>query len=153
MVKDNNTWFICFAPYETPKVAAAILVQGGYSGGSTSAPVAKRVIEQSIAVMDGSYKVDLATIAKLTEAKGNFTPLEAISYGDKSNVPQRHPEDDAEVIDDDPPEPIAKGKAVPLTQASLTEAPTLESQGSVNAPRAKVVDDEDEQYKTKRGVH
>jgi penicillin-binding protein 2 len=146
-IKDNNTWFICFAPYDTPKVAAAVMVQGGLSGGSTSAPVAKRIIEQSIAVMDGSYKVDLATIAKVTEVKGNFNLLEAISYGNEPNVPLR-PEDDTDVGDDAPPDPelVLKPRAVPLPTAAPNEAPTLESQGAVTPPKARIV--EESQYKT-----
>ena len=145
-VKDNNTWFICFAPYETPKVACSIMIQGGLSGGSTSAPVAKRVVEQSIAVMDGTFKVDLATIAKNTEAKGHFNSLDAISYGNSPNVPKLA-EDDAEVTDDEPPpEKIYQGKAVPNPVPVPIEAPTLESQGNVTAPKARVVDGP--QYKT-----
>lgn len=36
----NNTWFICFGPYEKPEFAVAVLIEDGKSGGSTAAPVA-----------------------------------------------------------------------------------------------------------------
>ncbi len=139
-VRDDNTWFMCFAPYDSPKVAAVILVQGGKSGGSTSAPIAKRVVEQTIAILDGSYKIDLATIAKLTEAKGHFKLIDAVSYGNGPNVPKSTPEDDADIPDDEPPEHIIRPKAIPLPVAVPAEAPTLENQGNVAAPKARIVD-------------
>lgn len=45
-IKDNHTWFVGFAPYENPKIAFAVMIQGGFSGGGTAAPVAKRLVEQ-----------------------------------------------------------------------------------------------------------
>ncbi len=83
-VADNHAWFIGFAPYKNPTLAFAILVQGGKSGGSTCAPIAQRIIEQSLALpADGSGKVKPSevhqghfkavddTSAKLTAAPGN----------------------------------------------------------------------------------
>jgi penicillin-binding protein 2 len=40
----KNTWFICFAPFETPKIAIAILVEKGISGGESAAPIAKKIM-------------------------------------------------------------------------------------------------------------
>jgi cell division protein FtsI/penicillin-binding protein 2/beta-lactamase regulating signal transducer with metallopeptidase domain len=44
-VRDNHTWFVGFAPYDQPKIAFAVMIQGGFSGGGTAAPVAKRMVE------------------------------------------------------------------------------------------------------------
>ena len=41
----NTTWFISFAPYEHPKYAVVVAVEDGASGGTTCAPVAKKIYE------------------------------------------------------------------------------------------------------------
>ncbi|MCB1224871.1 MAG: penicillin-binding protein 2 [Verrucomicrobiales bacterium] len=76
--KDNHTWFITFAPYETPKLAICVLVQGGKSGGGCAGPVAKRIMEQSLA-LDNGYQVALAPVE---ESKGHMNQIEAVSYED-----------------------------------------------------------------------
>jgi penicillin-binding protein 2 len=76
--KDNHTWFISFAPYDKPKYAICVLLQGGKSGGGCAAPVAKRVLSQSLA-LDQGYQV---AIAAMPEVLGNFNPTEAVVYAD-----------------------------------------------------------------------
>jgi penicillin-binding protein 2 len=39
-------WFICFAPAQNPKVAMAILVEHGRSGGESAAPVAAQILSR-----------------------------------------------------------------------------------------------------------
>jgi penicillin-binding protein 2 len=39
-VVDHTTWFISFAPYEQPKYAVVVMVEGGSSGGGDCAPIA-----------------------------------------------------------------------------------------------------------------
>jgi cell division protein FtsI/penicillin-binding protein 2 len=57
-VDDNHVWFIGFAPYDKPTLALAILKQGGKSGGSDCAPIAKRIVEETLALpADGSGEV------------------------------------------------------------------------------------------------
>jgi len=46
IVKDNKTWFISFAPFDKPKYALVVMVEGGVSGGATSAPVAGQIWNQ-----------------------------------------------------------------------------------------------------------
>lgn len=54
-VEDNHAWFIGFAPFDKPTLAFAILKQGGRSGGSDCAPIAKRIVEEALALpADGS---------------------------------------------------------------------------------------------------
>ncbi len=40
----KRTWFIAFAPYESPEVALAVLFEEGASGGHTAAPVAGQIL-------------------------------------------------------------------------------------------------------------
>ncbi|MEN6645119.1 MAG: penicillin-binding protein 2 [Armatimonadia bacterium] len=39
-----HAWFVCFAPYEKPKYAIAVFVSEGEHGGSTAAPVARKIL-------------------------------------------------------------------------------------------------------------
>ncbi|HSI63532.1 MAG TPA: penicillin-binding protein 2 [Candidatus Saccharimonadia bacterium] len=75
-VKDNHTLFITFAPYVNPKFACCILVQGGKGGGVSAAPIAKRIMEQALALETG-YTVPLAAVR---EVEGNFNPVEVVSF-------------------------------------------------------------------------
>lgn len=140
-VKDNHTWFICFAPYDAPKFAAAILIQGGLSGGSTAAPVAKRVIEQCVALDDGTYRLDPNNFGRLAEAKGSFAPIKEVKYANDVSVPDQN-DVDAEAGVDAPQEdePVRKVKAVPTTIPVPTEAPSIQAEGSVVVPKARTLE-------------
>ena len=43
--KDHG-WFVAYAPVDNPKIAVAVVVEHGGHGGSTAAPIAKKVIEE-----------------------------------------------------------------------------------------------------------
>jgi beta-lactamase regulating signal transducer with metallopeptidase domain/membrane peptidoglycan carboxypeptidase len=54
-VESNHGWFIGFAPYDKPTLAFAILKQGAKSGGGDCGPIAKRIVEEALALpADGS---------------------------------------------------------------------------------------------------
>jgi penicillin-binding protein 2 len=42
---DDHAWFVAFAPAEDPKIVVSVLIEHGGHGGSTAAPIAKKVIE------------------------------------------------------------------------------------------------------------
>jgi penicillin-binding protein 2 len=42
----DHAWFVAFAPYEKPEIAIAVLVEHGGHGGSTAAPIAKKVFKK-----------------------------------------------------------------------------------------------------------
>jgi len=57
-VADKNAWFMGFAPFDQPTLAFAILKQGGKSGGGDCGPIAKRIVEEALALpADGSGEV------------------------------------------------------------------------------------------------
>ncbi len=57
-VADNHGWFIGFAPYDKPTLAFAVLKSGAKSGGGDCGPVAKRIVEETLALpTDGSGEV------------------------------------------------------------------------------------------------
>ncbi len=43
-----HAWFIAFAPAKAPKIAIAVLVENGGTGGSRAAPLARQVIEEAL---------------------------------------------------------------------------------------------------------
>lgn len=46
----HHAWFVCYAPVRAPEIAVAVLVEHGGGGGSTAAPVAKKVLEAYFAL-------------------------------------------------------------------------------------------------------
>jgi penicillin-binding protein 2 len=76
-IKDNHTWFICFAPYAAPKYAICVFVQGAKSGGGVSAPVAEKILEESLALEKGLYDPGLKW---LEPAVGSFAQIEQVDY-------------------------------------------------------------------------
>ncbi len=42
--RPSDAWFTCFAPFEDPKIALAVVVEEGGHGGETSAPIAKELL-------------------------------------------------------------------------------------------------------------
>ncbi len=78
VVKDNHTWFIAFAPYDDPKYAVCVLVQGAKSGGGVAGPVAARILDEAMALEAGELEVKLEPIEP---AVGNFVQIDGIDFG------------------------------------------------------------------------
>jgi penicillin-binding protein 2 len=95
--KDNHTWFIAFAPYDNPKIALAVLVQGAKAGGQVPAPIAAKLIEEILA-LDKGYDPGLKP---LDPAVGNFKFVETIDFKD-NNVPAELTGNDEETSDNEP---------------------------------------------------
>ena len=81
-VKDNHVWFICFAPYKEPKYAVCVMIQGAKSGGGVAAPVAQKILSESLA-LDGGYK---PTIAKMSPIVGSLTQISEILLKDEGGI-------------------------------------------------------------------
>jgi penicillin-binding protein 2 len=95
--KDNHTWFICFAPYDNPKYAMAVLIQGAKAGGQVPAPLAAKMMEEILA-LDKGYDPEVKT---LDPAIGNFKFVESINFKD-TNVPAQFSSTDQETSDHAP---------------------------------------------------
>ena len=68
-VEDDHGWFIGFAPFENPQIAFAIVKQGAKTGGGDCGPIARRIVEETLALpADGSGEV------KQVEEKGVAVP-------------------------------------------------------------------------------
>ncbi len=81
-IKDNHTWFISFAPYQKPKYAICVFIQGAKGGGVTAGPLAAHIMEQALALDDGKLAIN---VKPLTPAKGSFAFINNIAY--VNNVP------------------------------------------------------------------
>ncbi len=85
--KDTIAWFACFAPYDNPKYAIAVMVQGGAHGGSVAAPIATRILERTLAMDEGRYDAQVAWLAPAHHSNP-FEMIEAIDFkGAGPNVP------------------------------------------------------------------
>src|SRR6201998_935543 len=95
--KDNHTWFLAFAPYDNPKIALAVLVQGAQAGGQVPAPIAAKLIEEILALDKGFDPGE----TPLDPAIGNFNFVETINFKD-SGVPAQFAPNDEETADTHP---------------------------------------------------
>jgi penicillin-binding protein 2 len=77
--KDYIAWFACFAPYDKPKYVIVVAVQSGKHGGSVAAPVAAHILEQCVAMEQGSYKVELTALTPARSAHP-FAAIDALDY-------------------------------------------------------------------------
>jgi penicillin-binding protein 2 len=74
--KDNHTWFLAFTPYDHPKIALAVMIEGGKSGGGVAAPMAAEIIKQVLA-LDNGYDPSLK---RLDPAIGNYKLVDSVSF-------------------------------------------------------------------------
>jgi len=44
-VVDLTTWFVSFAPFDSPRYAMVVMIESGGSGGGTCAPIARKIYE------------------------------------------------------------------------------------------------------------
>jgi penicillin-binding protein 2 len=128
-VQDNNTLFIAFAPYQKPKYAICVLIQGGKSGGGVPAPVAAKILDEAFALDRGDLKVQ---VAALEPAVGNFKFIESIDFN--RDIPAAA--NDQETVDT-----VATATANVSDVARNAEAPSIrdepDNEGRVEQPKEK----------------
>jgi penicillin-binding protein 2 len=82
--KEDIAWFACFAPYDHPKYVVVAMVQGGKHGGSVAGPVAHHVLEQILAMDQGTYSPQLVAL-KPADNPHPFNEIAALpDYSDKA---------------------------------------------------------------------
>jgi penicillin-binding protein 2 len=52
----DHSWFIAFAPADTPRIAVAVLQENGGAGASAAAPIARKVLDSYLLGPDGKLK-------------------------------------------------------------------------------------------------
>ncbi|PYJ10994.1 MAG: penicillin-binding protein 2 [Verrucomicrobia bacterium] len=93
--KDTIAWFACFAPYDQPKYAIAVMVQGGEHGGSVAAPIATRILSRALAMDEGTYDAQVAWLAPAHKAN----PFQMIAAVDFKDTNPKLTTDDEENLD------------------------------------------------------
>ena len=68
--KQDMAWFSCYAPYEEPRFALALCLEEGGSGGTTGSPIAARIMDAAIQILDGSLNEEL-TVLSATEVNSS----------------------------------------------------------------------------------
>lgn len=124
-LKEDHTWFISFAPYENPRFACCVLVQNGKSGGGVAAPVARRVLEQCLAIEKGLLPMP---VVPMPPADGHFNKIEAVAYADAA-VPVAPDTDDDGDTGADNPTRVTSDDATPRKRAK----PNITRQSSGNS--------------------
>ena len=81
-VKDNHVWFMCFAPYKEPRFAICVMIQGAKSGGGVAAPVAQKILTESLA-LEGGYN---PRITWMDPVAGNLTQIAEISLKEEGGL-------------------------------------------------------------------
>lgn len=108
---DNHTWFIAFAPYEKPRYAVCVMVNGGASGGGVAAPIAAKILAETFKIEEGEqYEV-----AELEPAKGSFRFVSSVDFG--RSVPA--------ALADAPPGERTQTAAASGTASARAAAPTV----------------------------
>jgi penicillin-binding protein 2 len=132
--KDTIAWFACFAPYDQPKYAIAVMVQGGEHGGSVAAPIATRILSRTLAMDEGTYDAQVAWLAPAHKSNP-FQMIAAVAFkdsnpnltaGDEENL-DGSTNSDMAVAGADPdvePEADANGKVAGQKRVRPTPAPT-----------------------------
>ena len=120
---DTIAWFSCFAPFENPRYAVCVMVNGGEHGGSVAAPIAARIIDECVAMEQGTFIPQLAAL-KPANKPNPFQMVAAVNY--KEAAPGLAKNDDEEKLD-----------------ASANESPQVKKSGA----KPDIRDDADAQGK------
>jgi penicillin-binding protein 2 len=134
--KDNHTWFIGFAPFDKPKLAVCVLVQGGNAGGTCAAPVAKRITERILMLQSGQYEIDPSGIRNVKEAKGHFKYIDAVTYSDENPADIEPVQDD---VDSDESE-AREVEVAPAKPKNTSAEPTFRTETDSQIQRARVIE-------------
>jgi penicillin-binding protein 2 len=82
--KDNVAWFVCFAPYDQPKYAIAVMVQGASGhGGAVAAPIAARILSRALAMDEGTFDAQVAWLAPARKPNP-FQMIAAVDFKDSN---------------------------------------------------------------------
>jgi penicillin-binding protein 2 len=61
--REHITWFVSFAPFESPRYALAVVIEGGSSGAITCAPIAHDIYEGILKRERGTVKPQSSLVA------------------------------------------------------------------------------------------
>lgn len=125
---DNRVWFIAFAPYENPRYAVVVMVEGAKSGGGVAAPIVGKILEETFELDDAEEPFLLAA---LEPAVGNTRFVDSVNFGRAIPAATSADTEVVDTVEQPDPARIARAVAAP----SIREAP--DEQGRVQKPEAE----------------
>lgn len=115
---DNHTWFVTFAPFDKPRYAVCVMVNGGASGGGVAAPIASKILAEAFKIEEGEEH----KVAAVEPAKGSFRFVSSVDFG--RDIPA--------ALADAPPAEAVPGDATAGAQAAApTVRPSADAEGTV----------------------
>jgi len=136
--KSNNSWVICFGPFDKPKYAVCVLVQNGGSGGKVCGPLAQ-LIMRGLFAQDEGLKLPLKP---QTAVLGNTNRIEEILIPKDDPLAALSPdEDEAAGETGDEVENLDMPQAPPAAEPVIPTpviTPEIDEDGTV-IPRAQPV--------------
>jgi penicillin-binding protein 2 len=65
-----HAWFVCYAPFDSPKVAIAVVVENGEHGSSAAGPIAREMVKTYLRRVTNGQKVAGENIHVVTGGRG-----------------------------------------------------------------------------------
>ncbi len=128
---DTIAWFVCFAPFDNPKYAIAVMVNGGEHGGSVAGPIAGRILEETFAMERGTYTPELAWL----EPAHKDDAFQMIAAVDFKGAPAGGSADDQETLHSDTEEKSSKTRRSGEPKPDIR--PEADAQGRVKQREQK----------------
>jgi penicillin-binding protein 2 len=141
--KEHIGWFCSFAPFDHPKFVVVAMVQGGEHGGGVAAPIAAHIMDQCLALDQGTYQVKLEPLAP-AHSDHPFQAINALTdYKDASPVLAANADEESPNAQDS----SAQSPQMERSSAKPDIRPEADSQGRVipRAQRAQQAKDRAEQ--------
>ena len=82
-IKTHNAWTVAFAPFDQPRYAVVVVVQGGKSGGSVAGPLVHLIL-RGLFAQEGGLKLPLNPMGTYA---GNFDLIDRITLPDSDLLP------------------------------------------------------------------
>jgi penicillin-binding protein 2 len=131
---DNRVWFMAFAPYDNPRYAVCVMVEGAKSGGGVAAPIVGKILEETFA-LDSAEEPFL--LASLPPAVGNTKFVESVNFGRDIPAATTADPETTDVVEQPDPARAATPVAAPFIrdapdERGRVEKPERERKGLLN---------------------
>ncbi len=106
VVQDNRAWLFGYGPYDNPRYAYCVIVEGGEGGGKTAGPIVRKIMEE-IHKLEKGEGITPEQMTVLTPAKGHFRGVKPISSSsiNSRTVRRALPNDPSRAVSDRQEEP------------------------------------------------
>jgi penicillin-binding protein 2 len=143
---DTIAWFCCFAPFENPRYAICVMVNGGEHGGSVAAPIAAKILSDTLAMEAGKEVPQLAALTPAHRADP-FKMIPAVDF--KNDSPTLGDSQDEEKLDASQSNGDEQLQAVKASPDIRAES---DAEGKVSDKKGKLKDQAPEKQREKRSV-